>query len=808
MDTFPCQEVQQGIPHRPWPGWSGIAADIVGDADTIDHLAFRARQATKIALRAENDQRHGVFVDWQLVEDAVAAILIGTISSTQLPYTQAQAPSEVELLIPCIVLDEKRKRGKRTEYRYCVVVQGQHEEDGEWMDKVELRATFPDVYEQMFDAWKETKKQGAVDIAGDGNGVGGDSNDGGGGGGGGETLLSEGVDAESTIAIAGRREEHDQHHASVVEGGSWGGGLMAHGSGVHVPAAGAQYEDQQQQEQEQEQQQEQQEHHHHHFVNPPLDRLQPLPQAHPALIPPGALNDLHHHHHHQQLREQQQQQQRRPPTTTPREQQPPAQPAPVTRKLTPEIEMWMRFLGMTYEDGRFVYQPRRPTPPAPVPASTLLPSPGPFSPGNNCVTWLKSLYQENLDYRDAMLAKANANGGGGGGLPAVARGVYFTPAATPVAAPPPQQRPLPPQEQQQEEQQQEEEQHQQQQGEQQPQPPSQKKNSSPQKKQPQKKRKHHPPPVQKKRQQKQTKKPTLPAPPPPPPQEQQQQPLHGANEEDEHIVVDEEGTREGERRVKSRTRTGHGRPSAAPQDKSRATPMIGGETIVGNCNPTKAREVAALLSLTDMQKTREEEKERGRKRERLVAIKIEKGEEAERRGEEGKEVEGVEDEEDDDETDDDGEVEEDEEDAYRYGEEQWKDARIVKAANLDDGSIQLTIKWGDGGEVLVGLDEFKKRPEAHCLVSLIEFFAGKVKKRKQPRGGAEGGGGEGAAPTPGAAAAAAAIARMEAAKTPQKEQKEEAVVGKKRGRTAKEEEEAEEEKEEERSAKTKGARLK
>ena len=184
------------VPGLDWPGW-GHAAELVGVQG--DAPAFRARQATKIALAADELNLSGKDVDWPGLEGQLEGILAGLTTLTQLPDTvggwaggwvrrppaswdagwgaterrqQAQpakgsrlmdsapttkscaptrqltnhhaarpAPQEEDLRRQAppralILLADQpaksRKRGGAATRSYCVVLEGQAQEDAEW----------------------------------------------------------------------------------------------------------------------------------------------------------------------------------------------------------------------------------------------------------------------------------------------------------------------------------------------------------------------------------------------------------------------------------------------------------------------------------------------------------------------------------------------------------------------------------------------------------------------------------------------------------------------------------------------------
>jgi len=141
------------LPPGSWEGWDAMASDFELVAD---NPAFRMRQAVKIAYQAEVNNLQGLPVLWKEVEQHLTAILLGDITATQLPNTQVD---EAVLAQPIILLHERKKRGRRSEYNYLVVLQGQLEEYGEWFTKGQLKAEFPHAWQTMLEDWK-TRREG------------------------------------------------------------------------------------------------------------------------------------------------------------------------------------------------------------------------------------------------------------------------------------------------------------------------------------------------------------------------------------------------------------------------------------------------------------------------------------------------------------------------------------------------------------------------------------------------------------------------------------------------------------------------
>lgn len=151
--THPWGEGSEyGFPPRDWEGWEAIANDLDLEADC---RTFRARQATKLVLKAEGDNLCGQTVDWDDLEAKLTAICMGDVAAAQLG-TQAEAvPTR-----PLILAHERKKRGKRTEYCYIVAITGQTQEEAEFYTKGQLKAEFPDVWVAMLEDWK--LRQGAA----------------------------------------------------------------------------------------------------------------------------------------------------------------------------------------------------------------------------------------------------------------------------------------------------------------------------------------------------------------------------------------------------------------------------------------------------------------------------------------------------------------------------------------------------------------------------------------------------------------------------------------------------------------------
>lgn len=90
LRSMPPGTASSGIPPREWPGWVAVAEDL--DLwSFLDHATFRVRQATKIAVAAEVADLSGKEVDWASVEARVCAIIMGSVSLTQLPNTVRNA---------------------------------------------------------------------------------------------------------------------------------------------------------------------------------------------------------------------------------------------------------------------------------------------------------------------------------------------------------------------------------------------------------------------------------------------------------------------------------------------------------------------------------------------------------------------------------------------------------------------------------------------------------------------------------------------------------------------------------------------
>lgn len=70
------------VPSRGWTGWESIARVLGVQGDCP---AFRARQATKIVVAADQLNLRGDHVDWDGLEQRLEGILAGTAS--QLPET-------------------------------------------------------------------------------------------------------------------------------------------------------------------------------------------------------------------------------------------------------------------------------------------------------------------------------------------------------------------------------------------------------------------------------------------------------------------------------------------------------------------------------------------------------------------------------------------------------------------------------------------------------------------------------------------------------------------------------------------------
>ncbi len=195
MDLPDEQGDRNAFPYRTWQGWANIAEDF---AIASDFPAFRARQAVKIALQASEDNIRGKSINSIDIDAAIVAILSGDISATQLPNTQ-QMDDEMQRIAPIIVLDEQKRRGKRSEHNYLVMFPGQSQEQGEWLTKGQLKTTFPTTWKSMLDAWKETKGGGDA-----GGPSGGDEESGG----------EEAADGAADGGGGG------EHQASVIQGES------------------------------------------------------------------------------------------------------------------------------------------------------------------------------------------------------------------------------------------------------------------------------------------------------------------------------------------------------------------------------------------------------------------------------------------------------------------------------------------------------------------------------------------------------------------------------------------------------------
>jgi len=152
------QKDKNAFPHRSWQGWANIAEDM---DIASDFPAFRARQAVKIALQASEDNIRGRFINSIDIDAAIVAILSGDLPATQLPTTQ-QIEHEQQRFTPIIVLDEQKRRGKRSEYNYLVMFPGQSYEQGEWFSKGQLKTNFPDAWKSMLNSWKLKKGGGVI----------------------------------------------------------------------------------------------------------------------------------------------------------------------------------------------------------------------------------------------------------------------------------------------------------------------------------------------------------------------------------------------------------------------------------------------------------------------------------------------------------------------------------------------------------------------------------------------------------------------------------------------------------------------
>ncbi|KAH7620779.1 hypothetical protein Ndes2526B_g04701 [Nannochloris sp. 'desiccata'] len=152
------QQDKNAFPYRSWQGWANIAEDM---AIASDFPAFRARQAVKIALQASEDNIKGRIINSIDIDAAIVAILSGDVPATQLPNTQ-QMEHEQQRVAPIIVLDEQKRRGKRSEYNYLVMFPGQSQEQGEWFSKGQLKTNFASTWKSMLDTWKLKKGGGAI----------------------------------------------------------------------------------------------------------------------------------------------------------------------------------------------------------------------------------------------------------------------------------------------------------------------------------------------------------------------------------------------------------------------------------------------------------------------------------------------------------------------------------------------------------------------------------------------------------------------------------------------------------------------
>jgi hypothetical protein len=91
LDAFHRVSQQHGppsdedcLPDRTWKGWQALAGQlgVLGDSP-----GYRARQAVKIVLAANQLNLEGKDIDWDALERQLAAITAGFLALSQLPTT-------------------------------------------------------------------------------------------------------------------------------------------------------------------------------------------------------------------------------------------------------------------------------------------------------------------------------------------------------------------------------------------------------------------------------------------------------------------------------------------------------------------------------------------------------------------------------------------------------------------------------------------------------------------------------------------------------------------------------------------------